>query len=196
MKKILAFFCVIAILVTISSPVSATVSSVKADTKAPTIVKTYPADGSKDVMVESSIMLRFSETLRKGKNIAKVTLKEAGTTKVEFTYELSGNLITITPDAKLKYNTLYTVTVPASAVKDKAGNNFAKMYSFTFLTEKDPADTKEEVKTGSYQYILEIEANLDHKLTDIEVENFTQLLKGFGLDADISDYYLKGQENK
>jgi methionine-rich copper-binding protein CopC len=164
------------------------VSAAKKDTKAPTITKTNPIDCDSDVMIESTIIIRFSEKIQKGRNIAKISLKESDLKSIGFSYEIKDNLLEITPKADFKYNTIYTVTVPASAVKDAAGNNLARAYTFNFITEISPAEAaKQSANTETKKYIIEIEANLDGELTEAQIAYFSQILKNFGIDAAFLD---------
>lgn len=184
MKKFISIICVVIMLAIMTSPVSAA----KKDTKAPTITKTNPIDCGSDVMIESTIIIRFSEKILKGRNIAKISLKESDLKSIGFTYEIKDNLLEITPKADFKYNTIYTVTVPALAVKDAAGNTLARAYTFNFITEISPAEAaKQSSNTENKKYIIEIEANLDGELTEAQIAYFSQILKNFGIDAAFLD---------
>jgi len=183
MKRILSVLCAAIMLAVMASPASAAGK----DTKAPTITKTNPADCGSDVMIEAAITVRFGENIQKGKNIAKISLKESDLKSIGFTYEIKDNLLKITPKAKLKYNTIYTVTVPAAAVKDAAGNNLAKAYTFNFITETDPAKATQSEDPEAKKYILEIEASMDTELNETMIAYFTQILKNFGIDATFLD---------
>jgi hypothetical protein len=90
---------------------------------------------------------------------------------VSYTYGLSGGTLTLDPDSNLAYNTTYTVTIPAGAVQDAAGNP-SEAYSFSFTTQaaaggggggggapappappEPPAGTAEAVATGGAQSV-------------------------------------------
>jgi ribosomal protein L7/L12/methionine-rich copper-binding protein CopC len=180
MKKLVSMICIAVMITLTATPVTAAAK----DTKAPVITKSDPADCATDVMVDDTIVIRFSEAIKKGKSIAKINLKESDLISVAFTYEITGNLLKIMPKEKLKYDMIYTVSIPASAVKDAAGNNFARQYILTLITEADPnkaADTAGN--SDGLKYILEIEAAFDSELTKDKIAYFTELLSMFGIDA-------------
>lgn len=184
MKKIISLICIFLMLSEMTTPAYAA----KKDTTAPTITKTAPTDYDSDIMIESTIILRFDESIQKGKNIAKISLKESDLKEVKYTYEIKDNFLILTPKADFKYNTIYTVNVPAKAVKDTAGNNLAKDYYFDFITEVDPAEAaSEEQKPDSIKYIMTIEATMDEELTDTKLEFYTQILNDFGIEAKFLD---------
>lgn len=180
MKKIISLLCMVLILMTVTTPVDAA----KKDTKAPVITKTNPVDYGTNIMAESTIIIRFNEAILKGKNISKISLKENETKSVSFTYEIKGNFLTLTPKTTLKYDTYYTVKIPAAAVKDTAGNNFGTSYSFNFVTESDPAKpSSDNSNKDGITYILEMEATLNEELTDVKIAYFEQMLLKFGINA-------------
>ncbi len=180
MKKMISILCVFAVLLFAAEPAQAAAK----DTKAPTVTKISPANLATDIMIESSIVVRFSESIVKGKSISKVAVKDANKKAVTYTYEIKDNLLIITPKADLKYNTQYTVTIPADAVKDKAGNSLKKSATGDFLTELDPAK-KTNVDTTGTKYRIEIEANLDSEPTSETQRYLEQYMKLLGVDAKI-----------
>lgn len=186
MKKLISILCMIAVLTLMTTPAYAA----KKDTTAPVISKTDPAGESTDVMLEKTMVIRFSEKIAKGKAFAKITVAEPGGTGVEYTAEITDILLKLTPVKKLKYNTIYTVVIPAAAVKDKAGNNLKTRFSFVFKTEKDPS-AKEDNETqddGLIKYVITMEASLDHELTDAELAQYAELLKAIGFEAKFTGY--------
>ncbi len=186
MKKIVAIICIIMVLCMMNSPVYA---ATKKDTKAPTVTKTNPVGNTSDIMVESTIVIRFSENIAKGKNFTKITVKELETLNVEYTCEIVDNLLKITPMKDLKYSTLYTVTIPAAALKDKSSNSLKTTFSFDFLTEKDPSKADDsQVKEDTIKYILELEANMEYELTKDNLLYFAGLMEMFGIDATFTDF--------
>jgi hypothetical protein len=108
---------------------------------------------------------------------------------VKYTYEIKDNLLTITPKSNLKYSTAYVLAVPASAVKDSAGNALKEDYTLNFITEENPAAQKKNADTA-YKYNLEIEANLFGELTQGMQDYLIQYLKLFGIDAKIKNVEL------
>ncbi len=179
MKKVIGLLCLLLVFMSATAYASA---AAKKDTKAPVVTKTNPVDTDADVMIESSIYIRFSEAVKKGSKIKDITLKESDLKKVNYSYELKDNFLILKPKDKLKYNTFYTVAIPAAAVQDLAGNKLAKEYSFTFLTEQDPAKEGQEA-AKTYKYFVELELNTDYKLEEDQFTFYSTLLKSFGFDA-------------
>jgi subtilisin family serine protease len=138
----------------------------------PGVKSTVPADGATGVAVNTNITVTFSESVTKGANFGNITITGGGTT-VSYTYGLSGDTLTLDPDSNLAYSTTYTVTIPAGAVQDAAGNP-SEAYSFSFTTQaagggggggggggapappappEPPAGTAEAVATGGAQSV-------------------------------------------
>jgi methionine-rich copper-binding protein CopC len=109
------------------------------DTVAPTVEATDPADGATDVPVDQAITVTFSEAVEAGNAFDQIALTDAEGVAVEVAKSIADNVLTITPSASLAYNTTYTVTIPAGAVQDLAGNALAEDYTFSFTTEAAPA---------------------------------------------------------
>lgn len=106
--------------------------SIKIDKTAPTVSSTYPTNNATGVSTSASISVTFSENILQGSAFSNITLKR-GTSTVSSSKSISGNKLTIRPSSSMSSSSTYTVTIPASAVKDSAGNNGAQ-YSFTFKT--------------------------------------------------------------
>jgi len=195
MKKLAFILTVLLVFMSTATVVSA---AAKKDKTAPTVTKTNPADYATDVMVDGSIQIRFSETIKKGSNISKISLKESELKKVSYSYEIKDKFLIITPKAKLKYNTVYTITIPAGAVQDSSGNKLANEYSFSFSTEEDPAKVKKDEAKKSYKYLVELELNMNEQLTQAQAAYYTQLLKAVGFDARIKSIteITSGQDSK
>lgn len=110
-----------------------------ADTVAPTINST-PADGAGNVLVDSNIVLTFSEpvNLQSSSYSSYVTIRNNTTNAtIPFTgtWDSNAQSLTLNPDIDLDINQTYTVTVIGGLVKDSSGNaNVAKSFSFTTQT--------------------------------------------------------------
>lgn len=185
MKKSIAFICIILVILSLPS----TALAAKKDTKSPTVTKTNPLNQTGGVMRETSIVVRFSEKVVKGKAIQNLALTDGNGNAVPYTYEIKDNLLTITPKKNLKYSMAYTLLVPASAVKDKAGNALKKDYTLNFISEEDPSAKSKNTDTA-YKYNLEIEANLQGELTQGMQSYIIQYLRMFGIDAKIKKVEL------
>ena len=184
MKKLIAMICMVLMVIMFVTPVSAATK----DTKAPTVTKTNPEDSTADIMIESKLVVRFSEKVKKGKNFSGIIVNEQETTSIGYAAEIQDNLLIITLKKSMKYNTLYSVTVPKGAVKDKSGNSLKKDYSFQFVTE-EKASEKTTSEEDGFKYKIELEGILGYELTDAHIAYFVQLLKIIGIEAEITDYY-------
>lgn len=111
------------------------------ETVPPTVSSTDPADGATGVAVGKVIAVNFSENIQKGKAFSGITLKSASGSEVAVGVSISGTVLSIKPTANLAYNTRYTVTIPAGAVQDLAGNALAQQYTFSFTTLAAPDTT-------------------------------------------------------
>ncbi len=181
MKKFITVICMIALLINMTPAVYAAAK----DTKAPTITKTSPADKATDIMKECEIVIRFSEMIKKGKNIDQINIKSVLGKVVEYTYEIEDNLLIITPKTKLDYNTNYTVAIPSGAVRDAAGNILKKYKSFDFITEEDPGKQSVTPKEG-ITYNIGLEATLPGEITQVMQQYLVQYLKMLGIEAKIT----------
>ncbi|MBI5218580.1 MAG: Ig-like domain-containing protein [Bacteroidia bacterium] len=101
----------------------------------PTVISFSPTDNASDVIINSNLVIKFSEPVQKGTGsilIQKsadssfVQLIDVTTTSVT----VSDSTVTINPDDFL-YGTGYYIQIDSSAVTDMAGNKFAGIYNAT-----------------------------------------------------------------
>ena len=104
------------------------------DVTDPTVSSTLPANGANDVSLISPITVTFSENVSAGTAYGNITLKDGAGVAISTTNSISGAVLTINPLASLGGGTTYTVTIPASAIKDALCNNLASQYTFSFTT--------------------------------------------------------------
>jgi len=105
----------------------------EADTTAPTVSLTSPANAATEVAVNTVITATFSETMD-GATIAQDTfIVNDGTSDIAGTVTYSDTTATFTPSANLAYGTTYTVTI-LSTVTDLAGNAMSANASWSFTT--------------------------------------------------------------
>lgn len=104
------------------------------DIQLPKIASNTPTRNQSKVPVTTKVTLKLSEPVMIGSEFKNITLT-INNTKVAATYTLTNNNIVITPKAKLKAKTKYTVKIPAKAIKDIAGNSLASDYTYTFTTQ-------------------------------------------------------------
>jgi hypothetical protein len=182
MKKIISAICIMVMLIGMTSPVLAAAK----DTKAPTITKTSPGDKATDIMIESEIVVRFSENVKKAKAIDNISITSVLGKTIDFTYEIKNNLLVITPKSKLAYLMDYTVVIPAGTVKDSAGNTFKKEITFNFVTEEDPK-AQTNMITDGITYEIGLEATLQGEFTPAMQLYLVEYLKMLGIEAKITD---------
>ncbi|MEW6183312.1 MAG: Ig-like domain-containing protein [Bacillota bacterium] len=104
------------------------------DSSLPVISGTDPVDGATGVPVERAINVTFNKNIQQGSTFSSISLKDAGSSVVPAANSINGSVLTIGPDASLADNNTYTVTIPAGAVTDNAGNVLAQVYEFSFTT--------------------------------------------------------------
>lgn len=109
--------------------------------KFPVVVSTDPADKDIGVAVDQDISVTFSVYVQAGSAYNSISVRDAVYKSVAFTKAISGDTLTINPKANLRYDTLYTVTIPAHAVTDAVNIDLPTDYSFSFTTKdrKSPA---------------------------------------------------------
>lgn len=103
------------------------------DKAPPVVISSLPSASATGVLISSSVAVNFNEAIAKGSKFASISLKK-GNTAVKISSSISSGKLTIKPASVLKNNTTYTVTIPAQAVKDAAGNLMSAPYSITFKT--------------------------------------------------------------
>ncbi|MET4520159.1 Ig-like domain-containing protein, partial [Bradyrhizobium sp. I1.7.5] len=102
------------------------------DTAPPQLTKAVPADDDQDVPVGSTTVLTFNEAIQAG--TGSIELRQAdNNSPVSSQVSFLGNQIFIDPSANLKPHTNYYVYIPASAVRDLAGNTFAGLVTNSSL---------------------------------------------------------------
>lgn len=107
------------------------------DTTAPVISNTNPANGASNVEINKTITVVFNELVLQGTNFSDISVTSSLGT-VYYSADISESTLTIVPTSNLDYYTTYNVIIPASAVKDAAGNQLTSQYSFSFTTEAAP----------------------------------------------------------
>ncbi|MGD0088697.1 MAG: Ig-like domain-containing protein [Planctomycetota bacterium] len=105
-----------------------------ADTTAPTVTFTSPANGAADVAINRIINVAFSKVMDPlTVTTTTFTLAGPGVIPVTGTVASVGTTATFIPVANLADNTLYTATITTGA-KDLAGNALASNFVWTFTT--------------------------------------------------------------
>ena len=120
------------------------------DTKAPTVLSTFPANASTNVSVNTSISVTFSEAMKNSTlSTSSFTVKRTtDSVAVLGAVKVSGNTATFTPSAPRMGSTQYTATI-TTAVQDAAGNAVAASSAWSFTTAATADTTPPTVSTVS-----------------------------------------------
>ncbi|MBQ8462644.1 MAG: Ig-like domain-containing protein [Prevotella sp.] len=113
---------------------SVTSSSCKVTVSKPsfTLSNSSPSNNATNQSVFIQPSLTFCRAIYKGTAFSNITLKDGAENNVEGAASTNGSTLTFAPSAPLNPNTSYTLSVPASAVKDKYGSaNSAVTRTFT-----------------------------------------------------------------
>ncbi len=111
-----------------------------ADTTAPTVTFTVPADGDTGVAINKKITATFSEAVDPFTITGTTFTLMQGATAVPGVVTYVGLIATFTPTGGLAANTTYTATITTGA-EDLAGNALASDYVWTFTTGAAPDTT-------------------------------------------------------
>ncbi len=117
---------------------------VPADTSAPTLASSTPADNATAVAASANIILAFSETVQAGSgNIVISNGSDTRTIAVTDLSQvtLSGSTVTINPTANLNFASSYNVQMANGVIKDLAGNAYvgiADAATLNFATAATP----------------------------------------------------------
>ncbi len=130
---------VVCVVVTAESGVTKTYTititrSAPIDSSVPYIVATDPVNYAENVSVSKPITITFSEDIFAEPSIDSISLKK-GTIAVDYTHQIQGNQLTITPTSDLDYGTMYTLTIPKHTIRDEVNNRVEDTFILTFTTE-------------------------------------------------------------
>jgi endonuclease I len=100
------------------------------DSTAPLVSTLSPADNAVDVPVTSTPTLLFNEPMRKG--IGSISLRHSSDGSLLQSIDvaspavtITGSSVTLTPAANFAHSTGYYIEIPAGALEDLAGNDYA-----------------------------------------------------------------------
>lgn len=104
----------------------------------PQIISTNPTKNAVGVSLNIPIAIKFSETITRGTKFSGIYIKNLITSKKDIlaSKTISGKTLTLKMRSSRIKNNVYQVYIPASAVKDAAGNNLKTSYSYQFCTVK------------------------------------------------------------
>lgn len=104
------------------------------DAGAPEVVQVIPHNGCMGVLTSTLVTVRFGEPVIAGDNIDLISWRDEHGQDVAFSADVKRDTLTLTPAEPLALGTTYTVTIPAGAVTDLAGNELAHGIEFSFTT--------------------------------------------------------------
>jgi parallel beta-helix repeat protein len=108
------------------------------DITPPVVTSTDPANNAVNVAVNKVILVNFSEAI-KFSNSPWIELKNYTTgTAISFIPNISGNVLSITPNTILSYGTIIQLILHSNSVTDMAGNGLATPYLTKFNTTSPP----------------------------------------------------------
>lgn len=142
MKKIIAFICLSAFILTPWNPIN----TVAADKTAPIFKSSVPAKNMYDIQRNAKISVTFSENIYKSKTFTQIKLKNISTGKyVSITRSIVGKILRINHSYFFAYNNSYALTIPSKTLKDKSGNLLKNAVTIKFRTiAKTPDAAKTE----------------------------------------------------
>ena len=111
------------------------------DYAAPYVVSTDPVKDAVGAEIDKPISVTFSESVQSSTSFAGIVVKDKDGKTVDSATSISSDnkkYLSITPKVKLANSAIYTVTIPASSVKDSANNNLKETYTFSFTTKAEP----------------------------------------------------------
>ena len=113
------------------SPIAGVIFTIPgpADTTAPTLSSSSPADDATGVAAGANIVLTFDETVQAGSGTITISDGAGDVRVIDVTdagqITFAGNTVTINPAADLNAGTAYDVVIPSEVITDTAGNPFA-----------------------------------------------------------------------
>ncbi len=150
MRKLIAYFCIMSVIILTCQ----TSFAARKDNKAPTVIQTDPAN---NLMVETdkTITIKFSEKILKGNTFSRIKLAVTPMS-VNISVTIENDSLIIKAKERLDYGTDYVLTIPANAVKDTSGNGLKKAFTLKFRTQTQTSDfgvrvfqNGREIKTNS-----------------------------------------------
>ncbi|MCT4612449.1 MAG: Ig-like domain-containing protein [Clostridia bacterium] len=103
------------------------------DNTSPQVIKTEPLNNSTNVDIDNDLKITFSEDI-KISDINSIFLKKDNNT-IEYEYDISANVLTITPKESLDYNNVYTLDIKKNSIKDLSDNILDNDYKLVFTTK-------------------------------------------------------------
>ena len=103
-----------------------------ADVEAPTIMEIMPEDVSTEIVINTNVVITFSETMDKNTVESSITVSPV-ITNLTYTWDAETTVVTLSADDFIE-NTSYTITV-GTETADVNGNKLATAYVVNFTTK-------------------------------------------------------------
>ncbi|MDA3900192.1 MAG: Ig-like domain-containing protein [Spirochaetes bacterium] len=141
-----------------------------AESIAPTVTSTIPAEGAVDIAINRNLVINFSEEMDSDTITDATVILREGTTDITGVVSLaeSKKIATFNPDSNLKANTVYTAIVTTGA-KDLAGNALADEFTLNFTT-----GVAEDVTAPTIAFTVPVEGVIDVALNKSVVITFKE----------------------
>ncbi|RFC44438.1 MAG: Endonuclease I [Verrucomicrobia bacterium] len=171
------------------------------DTTAPLATAFAPLDNASNVPVTTTPTVTFNEAMQKG--TGNIVIQRSADNSIAETIAVSssqvtinGGAVTIAPSANLANSTGYYIEIPAGALKDLAGNNYAGVSGATAWNFTTSAPTAQPTATETFvsgwkvgptgasvvaDYYAEGSGQANFARFDVGVFNFTKI--DFGLSG-------------
>ena len=114
------------------------------DTIPPTVLSFYPADSATDVLVDSNIVLTFSELIQRGtgdivihRDLVTGNVVESFNAATSPFLHFTENTLTIDPTSDLSNSSHFFITLDPGSIKDLAGNSYEGTSTYDFTTVAD-----------------------------------------------------------
>jgi hypothetical protein len=105
------------------------------DQSPPIVLSTDPADGSTNVLINSSVIVVFNEPMAP-ETLGAITLSDSsGQIEAVVSSAADNETFTLTPNSDLSFNAVYTINVDDTIATDLSGNFLSSSVSSTFTTE-------------------------------------------------------------
>ncbi|MGL6282732.1 MAG: Ig-like domain-containing protein [Microcoleaceae cyanobacterium] len=179
------------------------INQVIPDTTTPTVISLTPKDNERELPTNTDLTINFSEDIKKG-TVGNVLIRQLIDNSIIETIDINSNQITaiisqlnIVPKTPLVGGIDYYVEIPAGAVTDIAGNNFAGITGNTawnfrtadntapLITSITPTDGATEVSPTT-----DLEINFDEPVQKGNTGNI--LIKKLSDNTIVEDVYLSG----
>jgi bla regulator protein BlaR1 len=130
------------------TPIVTPTGNIINDKISPAVILTYPNNNQTGIRIDYLISLIFSENIYQGDSFPNIALYKLNGNQIEINAYISNAILVINHVFNLEKNTGYILYIPATAIKDAAGNLMEASYILRFYTGVDtPLPTKSVTPT-------------------------------------------------